>query len=228
MSARSCACCYKIITTDIKQCSVCKFAAYCKRECQVAHWSTHKKTCTPGSGSVLKLISQLEKPTIDHMLIGTLYLHCHVKLAYRVSKYPVIIFDSFDAIDRLLVSDDMRALVPYLSMVDTVPNIKCDFEQSKDGNVIYTVVGGTRTVGASIPDKFNDIRLRYIMHLYDRTDREEIITYLMPFVQQGIDTFANMTTEDENGNTIPLLVQQVTMRDAVNHTNEIVSKILKE
>lgn len=35
----------------LKQCSVCKKALYCSRECQVSHWSEHKNSCTPGSGS---------------------------------------------------------------------------------------------------------------------------------------------------------------------------------
>ena len=28
-----------------KACAKCKFVGYCSRDCQVSHWSTHKKTC---------------------------------------------------------------------------------------------------------------------------------------------------------------------------------------
>ena len=32
-----------------KACAKCKFVGYCSRDCQVAHWSTHKKTCKKGA-----------------------------------------------------------------------------------------------------------------------------------------------------------------------------------
>ena len=28
-----------------KYCSACKFACYCSKECQRAHWKVHKRTC---------------------------------------------------------------------------------------------------------------------------------------------------------------------------------------
>ncbi|KAJ3104609.1 hypothetical protein HDU96_008861 [Phlyctochytrium bullatum] len=39
-------------TGELKQCSKCKVAEYCSRECQVADWKEHKKVCAPLAGSV--------------------------------------------------------------------------------------------------------------------------------------------------------------------------------
>jgi len=36
---------YSLLGT--KRCSRCHYARYCNRECQVAHWKEHKKTCEP-------------------------------------------------------------------------------------------------------------------------------------------------------------------------------------
>lgn len=41
-----CGCCGKV-ESNLKQCSVCKKAQYCSRDCQKKAWKTHKRECTP-------------------------------------------------------------------------------------------------------------------------------------------------------------------------------------
>lgn len=43
-SENACGYCEKVVTGKL-QCSKCKSAVYCGRECQVAHWPEHKKIC---------------------------------------------------------------------------------------------------------------------------------------------------------------------------------------
>ncbi|GJE86498.1 zinc finger MYND domain-containing protein [Phanerochaete sordida] len=44
-SAEVCGNCGEVATAKMPQCAVCKIVRYCNRECQRAHWPTHKKYC---------------------------------------------------------------------------------------------------------------------------------------------------------------------------------------
>ncbi|KAF8991243.1 hypothetical protein BDQ17DRAFT_1371028 [Cyathus striatus] len=58
-----CVACFKAVGKGkmFDQCSRCKLAHYCSKECQHAHWPTHKKICQPAQGgpNFSKLVSSL-------------------------------------------------------------------------------------------------------------------------------------------------------------------------
>lgn len=45
-SGRSCASCASV-EVRLLQCSRCRSVWYCNKDCQKAHWKTHKSSCTP-------------------------------------------------------------------------------------------------------------------------------------------------------------------------------------
>jgi hypothetical protein len=62
----SCSHCHKTsaeLTTALKQCGKCHRQPYCSRECQVAHWPTHKSACSTGTANAAPKADEAPKAT---------------------------------------------------------------------------------------------------------------------------------------------------------------------
>ncbi|EUC55442.1 MYND finger protein [Rhizoctonia solani AG-3 Rhs1AP] len=60
----TCAQCHKrLVQSDLKRCSKCKKATYCSKECQIAHWKTHKLSCSKPSAQIvaIEVINEYER-----------------------------------------------------------------------------------------------------------------------------------------------------------------------
>lgn len=61
VEAHSCATC-DATDTPLQQCARCKSVRYCNKDCQKAHWKTHKKSCAQGGKQSRPSTHADEKP----------------------------------------------------------------------------------------------------------------------------------------------------------------------
>jgi hypothetical protein len=54
----------------LKRCGKCQSVTYCSRDCQQAHWSSHKKACR---AKVVERDQSLSKPTQERILQDAKY-----------------------------------------------------------------------------------------------------------------------------------------------------------
>ncbi|KAJ7090755.1 hypothetical protein B0H15DRAFT_948533 [Mycena belliarum] len=110
----ACTRCFKIETTEpglkLRRCGKCKGVWYCSKECQIAHWPTHKKTCSPVDGSGIRRLVEnfYANPLLNQYLQVCLVLH------FDLLQHPRLDAPFMARVDVAIEPADIPEFLPIL------------------------------------------------------------------------------------------------------------------